>query len=75
MAGRKFQHLPLRERSQLDQVLCVLYLLEDTFYLVLLCTIFDLLFALVNRTNPRRNKIVHSLMSAILNQVLLSFFL
>ena len=74
MAGRKFQHLPLRERSQLDQVLCVFYLLEDIFYLVLLCTIFDLLFAL-NRTNPRRNKIVHSLMSAILNQVLLSFFL
>lgn len=74
MAGRKFQHLPLRERSQLDQVLCVLYLLEDIFYLVLLCTIFDLLFAL-NRTNPRRNKIVHSLMSVILNQVLLSFFL
>ena len=33
MAGRKFQHLPLRERSQLDQVLCVLYLLEDIFLL------------------------------------------
>ena len=75
MAGRKFQHLPLRERSQLDQVLCVLYLLEDIFYLVWLCTICVLLFALVNRTNPRRNKIVHSLMSVILNQVLLSFFL
>ena len=33
MADRKFQHLPLRERSQLDQVLCVLYLLEDIFLL------------------------------------------
>lgn len=74
MAGRKFQHLPLRGASLTTfGAFCIC--LKIFFYLVWLCTICVLLFALVNRTNPRRNKIVHSLMSVILNQVLLSFFL
>lgn len=74
MAGRKFQHLPLRGAS-LTKFCAFCICLKIFFYLVWLCTIFVLLFALVNRTNLRRNKIVYSLMSVILNQVLVFFFL
>ena len=74
MAGRKFQHLPLRGAS-LTKFCAFCICLKIFFYLVWLCTICVLLFALVNRTNPRRNKIVHSLMSVTLNQVLVFFSL